>query len=192
VQATGPSRKFAGASTLRRVLRPATAEDIETHERGRALAREAAEYGRAKIRSLKLDFKVVDVECSFDGRRMTFSFTSEGRVDFRELVRDLGQQYKRRIEMRQLGARDEAKQLGGYGICGRPLCCSTFLKEFPQISIKMAKRQGIGMNPSKISGLCGRLMCCLRYEDYEDSGYSSSSELPRSSEPGRLPPASAR
>jgi cell fate regulator YaaT (PSP1 superfamily) len=173
VQATGPSRKFAGSATLRRVLRPATDEDLQTWERGRAIAREAAEYGRSKIRTLNLDFKVVDVDCSFDGRRMTFSFTSEERVDFRDLVRDLAQQYKRRIEMRQIGARDEAKYIGGYGVCGRALCCTSFLRDFPQISIRMAKRQGVATNPSKISGLCGRLMCCLRYEDHDDPGKSA-------------------
>jgi len=168
VQATGPSRKFAGVKKMRRVLRRSTPEDEENDERSIALRREALSCGREKIAQLKLDMKLVDAEPSFDGRRLSFAFTSDDRVDFREMVRDLAQQFRRRIEMRQIGARDEAGLLGGYGICGRPTCCSTFLTEFPPISIKMAKRQGIGMNPSKISGLCGRLMCCLRYEDYDD------------------------
>jgi cell fate regulator YaaT (PSP1 superfamily) len=182
VQATGPSRKFAGVKGMRRVLRRAAPDDEENDERCLALRREALLYCREKIAQLHLDMKLADAEPSFDGRRLTFAFTSDDRVDFRELVRDLSQQFRRRIEMRQIGARDEAGLLGGYGICGRPTCCSTFLTDFPPISIKMAKRQGIGMNPSKISGLCGRLMCCLRYEDYDD---------PKNPVPGPVRPAEA-
>jgi len=168
VQATGPSRKFAASPNLRKVLRTAEGPDLDVHEKGRSLSQEALEFGRERIAASRLEMKLVDADPSFDGRRMTVTFTSEERIDFRDLVRDFSQKFRRRIEMRQIGARDEAKFLGGYGACGRPICCSTFLKEFPPISIKMAKRQGIGMNPSKISGLCGRLMCCLRYEDYDD------------------------
>jgi cell fate regulator YaaT (PSP1 superfamily) len=112
--------------------------------------------------------KVVYAEETFDRRKLTFYFTAEGRVDFRELVKELAQQFRSRIEMRQIGPRDEAKALGGYGICGRPLCCTTFLKEFAPVSIRMAKRQGLSLNPTKISGRCGRLMCCLKYEDSGD------------------------
>ena len=113
-----------------------------------------------------------DVECSFDNSKLIFYFTSEGRVDFREFVKDMASVFKTRIELRQIGVRDEAKQLGGLGICGRPLCCSTFLEDFQQVSIKMAKEQNLSLNPTKISGTCGRLMCCLRYENdvYVEAG----------------------
>ncbi len=168
VQSTGASRKFSGVKGMKKVLRRPTAEDEETNALNVALRREAHEYCRSRIRQQDLAMKLVDSEPSFDGRRITFLFTAEERVDFRELVREIAGQFKRRIEMRQIGARDEAKILGGYGICGRPLCCSTFLKEFAPISIRMAKRQGLSLNPSKISGNCGRLMCCLRYEDTDD------------------------
>ncbi|MBI3450436.1 MAG: stage 0 sporulation protein [Acidobacteria bacterium] len=173
VQGTGASRKFSGVKGMWRVLRRPSPADEERHAGALALRREATSYCREKVDELRLAMKLVDAEPSFDGRRMTFTFTSEERVDFRELVRDLSQQFRRRIEMHQVGARDEAKLLGGYGLCGRPICCATFLPEFPPISIKMAKRQGIGMNPSKISGLCGRLMCCLRYEDYPEAKSAS-------------------
>jgi len=181
VQGTGPSRKFAGLKGMRRVLRRSTPDGEDNDRRCLSLRREAFLYCRERIAQLNLAMKLADAEPSFDGRRLAFAFTSDDRVDFRELVRDLAQQFRRRVEMRQIGARDEAGLLGGYGICGRPTCCSTFLTDFPPVSIKMAKRQGIGMNPSKISGLCGRLMCCLRYEDYDDPknpvpGHSSLSD----------------
>ena len=166
VQPTGPSRRFVGVP-MKKVLRRATAEDLLADQRNQTTRRELLEYCRPRLKELNLEMKLVEVEPTFDGRRITCYFTAEERVDFRELVRDLAQKFRRRIEMRQIGARDEAKILGGYGICGRPLCCSTFLTEFAPISVKMAKRQGLSLNPSKISGLCGRLMCCLRYEDQE-------------------------
>jgi cell fate regulator YaaT (PSP1 superfamily) len=144
--------------------------------------------------------KVLEVDPSFDGRKLTCFFTAGERVDFREMVRDLAQRFRRRIEMRQIGARDEARMLGGYGICGRALCCTTFLTEFTPISVKMAKRQGLSLNPSKISGLCGRLMCCLRYEDHDapktqpasrDHGSGSGPARTRSRRPQRPPGSSA-
>lgn len=168
VQGTGPSRKFSGVRDMKRVLRRARPEDIEIDGRNLHVRHEAIDYCRDKVKALNLDMKLVSADPSFDERKLTFFFTAEERVDFRELVRDLASRFRRRIEMRQIGARDEAKMVGGYGICGRPLCCSTFLTEFAPISVKMAKRQGLSLNPSKISGLCGRLMCCLRYEDVDN------------------------
>jgi cell fate regulator YaaT (PSP1 superfamily) len=167
VQPTGASRKFAGLAGMRKVLRRAEAQDLEQNEKRDRLRREALGYCRRKAAELELEMKVVEVDPSFDGRKLTCFFTAGERVDFREMVRDLAHRFRRRIEMRQIGARDEARMMGGYGICGRPLCCTTFLTEFAPISVKMAKRQGLSLNPSKISGLCGRLMCCLRYEDYD-------------------------
>ncbi len=167
VQPTGASRKFSAIRDMRRVLRRAGDPDLEQNEKRDRLHREALGYCRRKAAELELEMKVVDVDPSFDGRKLTCFFTAGDRVDFREMVRDLAHRFRRRIEMRQIGARDEARMLGGYGICGRPLCCTTFLTEFAPISVKMAKRQGLSLNPSKISGLCGRLMCCLRYEDYD-------------------------
>ena len=123
-----------------------------------------------KIAEHKLDMKPIDIDCTFDGSKILFYFTAENRVDFRELVKDLAAIYRTRIELRQIGVRDEAKMLGGLGICGRPFCCSTFLGEFQPVSIKMAKEQSLSLNPTKISGTCGRLMCCLKYEQncYEE------------------------
>lgn len=167
VQGTGPSRKFATVGDMRKVLRRTSDEDqARVAERDR-IRKDALDYCREKAASLGLEMKVVEADPSFDGRKLTCFFTAGERVDFREMVRDLAHRFRRRIEMRQIGARDEARMLGGYGICGRPLCCTTFLTEFAPISVKMAKRQGLSLNPSKISGLCGRLMCCLRYEDYD-------------------------
>ena len=165
---TVPSRRFAGIQ-MKRVLRRATPDDLLSDQRNQTTRRELLEYCRPRLKDLSMEMKLVEVEPAFDGRRITCYFTAEERVDFRELVRDLAQKFRRRIEMRQIGARDEAKMLGGYGVCGRPLCCATFLAEFAPISVKMAKRQGLSLNPSKISGLCGRLMCCLRYEDSDPS-----------------------
>jgi len=168
VQPTGPSRRFAAVKDLKRILRRATARDSQAHQNSLAVRRQVLDMCRSRVKELKLEMKVVEVDPAFDGRRFTCYFTAEERVDFRELVRDMAHKFRARFEMRQIGARDEAKMRGGYGICGRPLCCSTFLTEFAPISVKMAKRQGLSLNPSKISGLCGRLMCCLRYEDYDD------------------------
>jgi cell fate regulator YaaT (PSP1 superfamily) len=165
VQPTGPSRKFAQAADLRRVARRATPVDIAANDENLKRQDEAFEFCQSRVRQRRLEMKLVNAEESFDRKKLTFYFTAEGRVDFRELVKELAQQFRSRIEMRQIGPRDEAKVLGGYGICGRPLCCTTFLKEFSPVSIRMAKRQGLSLNPSKISGRCGRLMCCLKYED---------------------------
>lgn len=155
---------------LRRVLRVATQMDLRTEELNRQREKTAAEVCREKIQEHQLDMKLVDVECSFEGNKTTFFFTSDGRVDFRTLVKDLAGILHNRIELRQIGVRDEAKMLGGLGICGRPYCCSQFLDDFHPVSTKMAKVQSLSLNPAKISGSCGRLMCCLRYEQeaYED------------------------
>ncbi|MBN1297925.1 stage 0 sporulation family protein, partial [bacterium] len=149
---------------LPKVIRKASESDLEILNRIEIQEKEAAAYCRARIRELTLDMKLVKVIFTFDRSRGLFMFTAEGRVDFRELVRDLASQFKTRIEMRQIGIRDEARILGGIGSCGNPLCCVTFLRDFHPVSIKMAKDQGLSLIPSKISGLCGRLMCCLQYE----------------------------
>ena len=149
---------------LRPVLRIATAADLRTAELNREKEKRAFGICQKKIEAHGLDMKLVDVEYSFEGTKILFFFTSEGRVDFRELVRDLASVFRTRIELRQIGVRDSAKLLGGLGICGRPFCCSTFLDEFQPVSIKMAKTQSLSLNPAKISGTCGRLMCCLKYE----------------------------
>ena len=149
---------------LRPVVRMATKEDIRVGELNRAREKTAFGICEDKIRAHKLDMKLVDVEYSFEGGKILFFFTSDGRVDFRELVKDLAGVFHTRIELRQIGVRDGAKMLGGLGICGRPFCCSTFLEEFQPVSIRMAKTQNLSLNPSKISGTCGRLMCCLKYE----------------------------
>ena len=147
-----------------RVVRRATREDVLRRFRQEQREREARRICLLKIRERGLQMKLVKVEQMFDDSKLIFSFTAEGRVDFRGLVRELAGEFKARIEMRQIGARDEAKLLGGYGTCGRPLCCTTWLQSFEPISIKMAKRQNLSLNPSRLSGACGRLKCCLRYE----------------------------
>ncbi len=156
---------------LRPVLRLATENDRRTWELNRAREKEAFAICRKKIAAHGLDMKLVRVDCSFDGGKILFYFTSDGRVDFRALVRDLAAEFRARIELRQIGVRDEAKLLGGVGICGRPFCCAEFLDDFIPVSIKMAKTQNLSLNPTKISGTCGRLMCCLKYEQeaYEDA-----------------------
>ena len=156
---------------LRRVVRPALEEDIEKVDENRQEAEKAFNTGVSKISEHSLEMKLVDVEYTFDRNKIVFYFTAEGRVDFRNLVKDLASIFRTRIELRQIGVRDEAKMLGGIGPCGRMLCCSTFLGDFEPVSIKMAKDQNLSLNPSKISGLCGRLMCCLKYEndDYEEA-----------------------
>ena len=155
---------------LRALVRIATENDRRTMEYNRQREKDAFGICQRKIAERGLDMKLVRVECSFDGSKIVFFFTSEGRVDFRELVRDLAGVFRARIELRQIGVRDEAKMLGGLGICGRPFCCSKFLNDFQPVSTKMAKMQSMSLNPSKISGSCGRLMCCLRYEQeaYEE------------------------
>jgi len=147
-----------------RVLRIATEDDVAVRRRQQAREREAFRIALLKIRGRGLAMKLTRVEQLYDGSRLVFYFTADGRVDFRELVRELAAEFRSRIEMRQIGVRDEARMLGGYGSCGRPLCCSTWLQSFEPVSIKMAKQQDLSLNPSKLSGLCGRLKCCLRYE----------------------------
>lgn len=150
---------------LKNVLRLANEEDAFTVERNKSDAKETFKVCNSKIEKHELEMKLIDVEYTFDRNKIIFYFTAEGRVDFRELVKDLAAIFKTRIELRQIGVRDEAKMLGGIGQCGRVLCCSSFLGEFEPVSIKMAKDQNLSLNPIKISGLCGRLMCCLKYEN---------------------------
>lgn len=149
---------------LKKLIRIASEEDIETVKKNKEKEREAFDICQEKIAKHGLDMKLVDVEFTFDGGKVLFYFTADGRVDFRELVKDLASVFRTRIELRQIGVRDESKMLGGLGICGRPFCCNSFLGEFQPVSIKMAKEQGLSLNPTKISGACGRLMCCLKYE----------------------------
>ena len=149
---------------LKKLIRIADEKDIEQFNANKAKEKDAFAICQQKIANHGLDMKLVDVEYTFDGGKVLFYFTADGRVDFRELVKDLAGVFKTRIELRQIGVRDESKMLGGLGICGRPFCCSSFLGEFQPVSIKMAKEQGLSLNPTKISGACGRLMCCLKYE----------------------------
>jgi cell fate regulator YaaT (PSP1 superfamily) len=158
------SRKCPPADSELRVVRRATRDDVITRLKQQQREREAQRICLMKIQERGLAMKLARVEQLFDGSRIIFYYTAEGRVDFRELVRDLAAHFRMRIEMRQIGVRDEARMLGGYGSCGRPLCCTTFLQTFEPISIKMAKQQNLSLNPSKLSGMCGRLKCCLRYE----------------------------
>jgi len=155
---------------LKKVIRVANKDDIKQVEINHQKEKEAFNICLEKIREHKLDMKLIDVEYTFDGNKILFYFTADGRVDFRELVKDLASIFRTRIELRQIGVRDEAKMLGGLGICGRPLCCASFLGEIEPVSKKMAKEQSLSLNPSKISGTCGRLMCCLKYEQeaYEE------------------------
>jgi cell fate regulator YaaT (PSP1 superfamily) len=157
-------------SPLKPVIRVASPEDIQKHIGNRGKEKDAFFVCEKKILDHKLDMKLVDVEYTFDNSKVIFYFTADGRIDFRELVKDLAAIFRTRIELRQIGVRDEAKMLGGMGICGRSLCCSTWLGDFNSVSIKMAKEQNLSLNPSKISGVCGRLMCCLNYEQeaYEE------------------------
>ena len=157
-------------STLKSVIRIADEKDINKHKENKDKEKKALDICLKKIQEHKLDMKLIDVEYTFDNNKVIFYFTADGRVDFRELVKDLATIFKTRIELRQIGVRDEAKMIGGLGPCGRPMCCSTFLGDFASVSIKMAKEQNLSLNPTKISGICGRLMCCLNYEQntYED------------------------
>ena len=149
---------------LKEVLRKASETDVKRAKENEAKKQQAMKTCQQRIDAHKLDMKLVDVEYAFDNSKILFYFTAEGRVDFRELVKDLASVFRMRIELRQIGVRDEAKMLGGLGICGRPFCCNQFLSDFQPVSIKMAKEQGLSLNPTKISGSCGRLMCCLKYE----------------------------
>ena len=162
---------------LKPVLRVATGKDDEQEKSNKEKEREAFKICLEKIRKHELDMKLIDAEYTFDNNKVLFYFTADGRIDFRELVKDLAAVFKTRIELRQIGVRDEAKMLGGLGICGQPFCCSRFLGEFQPVSIKMAKSQGLSLNPTKISGSCGRLMCCLGYEI--DHYLESSKKLPK-------------
>jgi len=155
---------------LKSVIRLATAQDDRQEEGNRQKEKEAFKICLDKIRKHKLEMKLIDAEYTFDNNKVLFYFTADGRIDFRELVKDLASVFKTRIELRQIGVRDETKILGGIGICGRPLCCHTHQSEFLPVSIKMAKEQNLSLNPAKISGVCGRLMCCLKHEEetYEE------------------------
>lgn len=149
---------------LKKLIRKADDKDLHTLEENKKKEKNAFGICQKKIADHKLDMKLVDVEYTFDGGKVLFYFTADGRVDFRELVKDLAGVFRTRIELRQIGVRDESKMIGGLGICGRPFCCRSFLGDFQPVSIKMAKEQGLSLNPTKISGTCGRLMCCLKYE----------------------------
>ncbi len=149
---------------LKKVIRKATEEDFKRLEENRRKEKEALKICEQKVAAHGLEMKLVDVEYTFDNSKILFYFTADGRVDFRALVKDLASVFRTRIELRQIGVRDESKMLGGLGVCGRPFCCSSFLGEFHPVSIKMAKEQGLSLSPTKISGTCGRLMCCLKYE----------------------------
>lgn len=164
--ATAPTEVAAEMlpESLKPILRKATYSDLEAADRNAAREKETFLFCQAKIAERNLDMKLVKVEYLYDGSKAVFFFTADGRIDFRDLVKDLAQQFHTRIEMRQIGVRDEAKMVGGIGICGRELCCSSFLRDFAPVSVKMAKEQNLALNPTKISGQCGRLLCCLGYE----------------------------
>lgn len=158
------------ANTLKKVIRVATSQDLKQYEENKLKEPEALKICEQKIKKHKLEMRLIDVEYKFDNSKILFYFTAEGRIDFRDLVKDLASIFKTRIELRQIGVRDEVRRIGGNGICGRELCCCSFLGNFDTVSIKMAKEQNISLNPAKISGNCGRLMCCLKYEQevYEE------------------------
>ncbi len=147
------------------IARKASSEDIAEWNKNKELEKKAFEFCKENISDSNLEMKLIDVECQFDRHKLKFFFIADGRIDFRNLVRDLAATFKTRIEMRQIGVRDYAKRIGGLGLCGRPFCCSTFLKEFQPVTIRVARNQDININPQKISGVCGRLMCCLTYEE---------------------------
>lgn len=166
------------AQPCKKVIRKASEDDLKKVEENKELKKEASEYCLTRIKEMGLPMKLVGTELSFDGSKAIFYFTSEGRVDFRELVKDLAAKFRIRIEMKQIGVRDEARLIGGYGCCGRALCCETFIKDFEPVSIKMAKKQELALNPAKISGVCGRLMCCLVFEyDIYDEIKKDTNEL---------------
>jgi cell fate regulator YaaT (PSP1 superfamily) len=154
----------AGNQEFPEIIRKPSQEDLEQIEKNHQLEQDASRDCRKRIEEHGLDMKLVDVEYQFDRNKITFYFTSDTRVDFRELVRDLASRYRTRIELRQIGVRDEAKRIGGVGVCGRRLCCTTFLREFAPVVTQYAKEQNLALNPTKLSGVCGRLICCLRYE----------------------------
>lgn len=162
---------------LKKVLRKADEKDHKKMEANKQKEKDALRLCGERVSKHKMDMKLIDVEYAFDGNKIIFYFTAEGRVDFRELVKDLASVFKTRIELRQIGVRDEAKKIGGLGPCGRPCCCSEFLGDFQPVSIKMAKEQNLSLSPTKISGLCGRLMCCLNYE--QEHYHTMRRKLPR-------------
>ncbi|HZV81288.1 MAG TPA: stage 0 sporulation family protein [Geobacteraceae bacterium] len=166
IVATAPAQipEELAPESIKSILRKANQADIEAAERNTAREKETFEFCQAKIAERNLEMKLVKVEYVYDGSKAVFYFTADGRIDFRDLVKDLAHQFHTRIEMRQIGVRDEAKLVGGIGICGRELCCSSFLRDFAPVSVKMAKEQNLALNPTKISGQCGRLLCCLGYE----------------------------
>lgn len=170
-----PAEKLV--APLKEIMRVATPADMEQFEANRVKESEAFRICMDKIVARGLDMHLVDVEYTFDGHKIIFYFTADGRIDFRELVKDLASVFRMRIELRQIGVRDEARMIGGLGICGRELCCCSFLNDFVPVSIKMAKEQSLSMNPAKISGCCGRLMCCLKYE--QDAYEDAHSRMPR-------------
>ncbi|HEY3571308.1 MAG TPA: regulatory iron-sulfur-containing complex subunit RicT [Thermoanaerobaculia bacterium] len=179
-QSPMPVFKPCQKSSARPILRPADEADLAAHDRQLQNEMAGKLFAQERARALNLDMKVSLVDFSLSGKKATFYFTSDGRVDFRQLVRDLSSRFSVRVKMVQVGARDEAGLIGGIGICGRTLCCSTWLKDFRPISIQMAKRQNLSLNPSKISGQCGRLLCCLAYEDegYKKGNPDNRSALP--------------
>lgn len=160
-----PISERTSKSPLKKVFRLATDEDLEQREKNVQLESEAFEFCQSQVEELKLEMNLFSVECTFDASKLTFFFTAEGRVDFRQLVKNLVKQFRVRIEMRQVGIRNQAKMCGGLGRCGREICCSSYIEKFDPVSIRMAKEQGLSLNPTKISGLCGRLMCCLTFEN---------------------------
>ena len=155
-------------SPLKPIVRKATEDDVLRNEENKIREKEALEICRAKVAEHKLELKLISASYIFDLTKIIFCFTAEGRVDFRDLVKELAGVFRTRIELRQVGVRDEARMIGGFGSCGRELCCASMLSDFHSVSIKMAKRQNLSLNPAKISGVCGRLMCCLKYEDHTD------------------------
>ena len=168
-----PNRKLDDekvTTPLKNVIRIANPRDIKHYEECKKKEKEAFDFCNKKIKELRLKMNLTDVECKFNNTKMIFFFTADGRIDFRELVKELANNYRTRIELRQIGVRDEIRRIGGNGVCGRELCCCSFLRDFETVSIKMAKEQNLSLNPTKISGNCGRLMCCLKYENdvYEE------------------------
>jgi cell fate regulator YaaT (PSP1 superfamily) len=164
VEGPHPKDTCTHKAEIKKIERPAHPDEIQKHESNLDFEGEAKTYCLERIRAHNLVMSLVDVEYFYDGSKIIFYFTADGRVDFRELLKDLVRRLRTRVELRQIGIRNQAKMVGGLGSCGRPLCCSTFLKNFHAVSIKMAKEQNLSLNPSKISGACGRLMCCLQYE----------------------------
>ncbi len=183
-----PVEESAVTQPLKAVIRAATAEDDARAQRNRAREKDAMRICQEKIAKHGLEMKLIDAEYTFDNNKVLFYFTADGRIDFRELVKDLAAVFKMRIELRQIGVRDETKILGGVGICGRVLCCHSYLSEFAPVSIKMAKEQNLSLNPTKISGVCGRLMCCLKNE--QDTYEYLNSRLPSSGDTVTLPDGS--